>query len=227
MPTIPMTRNELNATGVCSRQGPCGVREVPPVRVPREWPRAAKRLPPSGWLLATLAMSALAGCASVPTPYVKREVALPEIGAVTISGGSKYGYASNEISDRFVRVTFRGNASTSGFRAADFALLRCAEVALEHDHPYFVIQERNDTTRESTRTTTSPGVPMTSCNKKGRCTTTYGTSTTTTQTWVYPNLEYIVELLSAPPEDETRFALDAAEVGRTIRAKYDIEGAPQ
>jgi hypothetical protein len=199
----------------------------PAVRVLSERPPAARPVPRRRWVLATAAMAALVGCVGVPTPYIEREPAMPEIGAVTISGGSAYGYRDSEISDRIMRVTFRGNPSTSVLRAADFALLRCAEVALEQGRPYFMIQERSDTSREFTSSTTFSGMPMTSCNDKRHCTTTYTQGTSTSQTWVYPNFEYIVELLSEPPEDETRFALDAEDVGRTIRTRYNIGVAPQ
>ena len=174
-------------------------------------------------------VAVLAGCVSVPTPYAPSDyqVVLPGVDAGPVSQDSRYGYSDAELTDKLVRVTFRGNASTSALRAIDFALLRSAEVALERGYPYFVIRERLDGSRQRTTSTTSTGIPSTSCDSKGHCHTTYSAGVTTSQTFVWPNLEYIVEVFAELPADETTFALDAAFVQRSIREKYELGGSSQ
>lgn len=49
------------------------------------------------------------------------------------------GYSEIRLREDLFEVSFQGNGSTSRERAADFALLRSAEVALENGFPYFVI----------------------------------------------------------------------------------------
>jgi hypothetical protein len=51
------------------------------------------------------------------------------------------GYEERRLSENSFKVFFHGNRYTRGERAADFALLRSAEVADQHGFPYFVVAE--------------------------------------------------------------------------------------
>ena len=84
------------------------------------------------------------------------------------------GYSEIELADLTYTVRFEG-IGISRSMAEEYALLRAAELALEHDRSYFVVLSASDST--STQTTSTPAVydpPVTTCNKKGRCTTTGG-----------------------------------------------------
>ena len=54
----------------------------------------------------------------------------------------KGGFSHTQIEKSVFEVRFAGNEKTSGARATDFALLRSAEVALDHGYNYFIIAER-------------------------------------------------------------------------------------
>jgi hypothetical protein len=80
-------------------------------------------------------------------------------------------------------VTFRGNGYTRQERASDFALLRSAEVALEHGYPFFVIVDGQRYTEQSAWT--SPSTSTTNLNA-----TTYGTLSTFGNTGSYSGNTY-------------------------------------
>lgn len=49
------------------------------------------------------------------------------------------GYSETQLSENIFKVSFRGNGYTSEDRAADMALLRSAELALENGFKYFAV----------------------------------------------------------------------------------------
>ncbi len=63
------------------------------------------------------------------------------------------GYTDTRIQDNMFRVGFKGNGYTSTEKAADMALLRCAELALENGYNYFVVMGENQETRAMAVTT--------------------------------------------------------------------------
>ena len=67
----------------------------------------------------------VSGCA---TPYQK----------VDFGGG----YSETQLSENAFNVRFQGNGFTSSQRVSDLALLRCAELCLEHGFGFFVITEK-------------------------------------------------------------------------------------
>ena len=168
-----------------------------------------------------------AACMAPSTQYVPAEAGptLPDLGPKpAVSEEGRYGYSDLEISPTIVRVTFKGNSSTNDTRAVDFALLRAAEIALERGYPYFIVRDRVNASTSRTYTTTSQGVPMTTCDKKGRCTTTYGPSMTTSSTSRWPVHDNLIELFSEiPPDSATLFVLEAGFVQRVLREKYELD----
>lgn len=69
------------------------------------------------------------------------------------------GYTDEKINDRVYKVSFQGNTYTSDEKVYKFFLRRCAEVALEHHFPYFVIIESDEITKSTV--VTSEGAPQT------------------------------------------------------------------
>jgi hypothetical protein len=169
---------------------------------------------------------AFTACVSPPTPYIPAEAGppLPGVGQKPeIVAEDLYGYSEIEISPTIVRVTFSGNSSTEDTRALDFALLRAAEVTLKRGYPFFLVRDRVNASTSRTYTSTSPGIPTTSCDKEGHCFTTYGASTTITNTVRWPVRTNLVEFFAeAPPDGSTLFVLEARFVQRVLREKYDL-----
>lgn len=85
-------------------------------------------------------LSALLIClASCATPYQKT--------------GMSGGYSETQLGENIFRVNFQGNGYTKSERAEDFALLRSAELSLEHGFPYFIIIDSSGDVDYSTYTT--------------------------------------------------------------------------
>ena len=78
------------------------------------------------FLPALVTLAVLTGCA---TPYQQK--------------GFRGGFSETRLESNVFRVTFRGNGYTSEERAADYALLRSAELALENGFGYFVITDKS------------------------------------------------------------------------------------
>ncbi len=87
-------------------------------------------------IVVITATLALAACASSPR-YVAADSA------------TDYGYYSRKISENRYRVNFNGNRSTSLEDTRDYALLRAAQLTLEHDYEWFRIVDRETSTTES------------------------------------------------------------------------------
>ncbi|MBC7538731.1 MAG: hypothetical protein H7281_07920 [Bacteriovorax sp.] len=73
--------------------------------------------------------------------------------------GKNGGYSDEKINDRVYKVSFQGNTRTSDDKVHKYFLRRCAEVALEHHFPYFIIIEKDDITKYTT--VTAEGSPLT------------------------------------------------------------------
>jgi hypothetical protein len=179
-------------------------------------------------LLGTaLLVLVFAACMGPPTQYIPADAdpVLPDLGPKpVVSKENRYGYSELEISPTIVRVTFEGNSSTKDTRAVDFTLLRAAEVALERGYPYFLVRDRVNASKSRTHTSTLPGHSFTSCDKKGRCTTTQGPSTTTSSTSRWPVHDNLIELFAeVPPDSATLFVLEARFVQRVLRKKYSLQ----
>lgn len=88
------------------------------------------------------------------------------------------GFSETQLDDNVWRVSFKGNAYTSRDRAADFTLLRSAELALDNGYYYFVIVDSEKYSKNSSFTT------PTQVN-------TYGTTNMQGQANTYGNTSYI------------------------------------
>jgi hypothetical protein len=68
-------------------------------------------------------------------------IALAEVACATAyqPHGLSGGYSETQLGENVFRVAFEGNGYTSVVRAADLALLRSADVALEHGYGYFIM----------------------------------------------------------------------------------------
>lgn len=67
--------------------------------------------------------------------------------------GFSGGYSETQLSPDTWQVRFSGNAATSRERAADFLLLRAAEIMLEHGFKYFTLEDADSWIDTSVYTT--------------------------------------------------------------------------
>lgn len=144
---------------------------------------------------------ALAGCA---TPYK--------------SDGILGGYSEQQLAEDVFRVTFGGNGYTSTQRAQDFAMLRAAELTLQHGYKYFaVLNERADRTAQAL---TLPGYGQTTGTVNA-----YGNYTTYVpgQTFVLyrPNAGLMVRGFREKPE--AVFTFDAEFLQTSLKRSYHIK----
>lgn len=170
-------------------------------------------------LCKMLFVLALSGCA---TPYQGR----------SFSGG----FSETQLSPNVFQVSFAGNGYTSEEKAADFTLLRSAELALQHGYGYFVIVDEKSWQTKSVRTaptttqTTYNGNTLASLNASGSYGTYSGTTMGTATTRTYGGQSFVISkpqksntivCFTAPPESAS-FVLDAQFLQQSLKAKYKM-----
>ena len=154
-----------------------------------------------------LACVSLLGCV---TPYQR--------------AGLTGGYSETELDENVFEVWFRGNAYTSAQRAADFTLLRCAELALEHGFTHFCVVESSHYTKLGSYTTPSTSYTTGSVYSSGYG--AYGSATTTThggQTYITskPRAAKTIVCFKGKPKTDA-VVYDAGFVCNSIEGKYGI-----
>lgn len=127
------------------------------------------------------------------------------------------GYSSTQLDDNIFKVVFKGNGYTSREKVEDFALLRSAEIALEHGFQYFAILDEDDYVKTSVHTS-EPTYHTTSDGLGGATTTTSGGKTTTVSK---PTASNTILLLREKPK--TGLTYNANFIFREIRNKYEID----
>ena len=154
----------------------------------------------------------LTGCLTVgcATPYQKV--------------GATGGFSETRLDEHVARVNFRGNGYTGAERAADFCMLRCAELTLEHGCRYFTILQGGDSVSYSTYTTPTTSYTTGSVSVYGN--TAYGSATTNTyggQTHLIskPSTTLLIACSQDKPEGQVA-VLDAQFITTSIRAKYGL-----
>lgn len=158
-------------------------------------------------LMLALVGLVLIGCA---TPYQ--------------SQGFTGGFSETRLDENVFQVSFRGNAYTSSERAADFTLLRSAELAIETGYSYFIIVDAERYSQTGAYTT--PTTSHTTGSVYGSGNYAYGSATTTTtggQTYFYskPRSTNTIVLFRERPEIDG-LVYDAEFVARSIREKHGI-----
>ena len=136
------------------------------------------------------------------------------------------GFSETQLGENIFRVSFNGNAYTSMERAADFTLLRSAELAVENGFSYFVIIDEDQSTELSTYTT--PTQSHTTANVYGSGNYATGTATTTTtggQTYVYSKPRSTNTIVCLHDKDQASgIVYDSSFVIKSIREKYGLVG---
>lgn len=140
------------------------------------------------------------------------------------SKGLTGGFSETQLAPNSWRVTFAGNGYTSRERAADFTLLRCAELALDNGFTHFVIVDASQATDHSSYTMPGSSTTQVSGYQYGnRFSATAQTSTRPGQTlhFAKPSNSNTIVCLKAAPPDGT-FAYDAQFLWDSLSEKYKI-----
>lgn len=149
----------------------------------------------------------LSGCA---TPYQSK--------------GFTGGYSEVQLDDNVFKVSFRGNGYTGKERAANFALLRSAEVSLRHGFKYFIIADLSATTRDSSYT--APTQTTTNMNYNSYGSYGYGSANSTTsggQTYHIskPTATNTIVCFKEKPEIQG-LVYNAEFLARSLKEEYGI-----
>ena len=122
------------------------------------------------------------------------------------------GYEDEQLDENVFRVAFFGNGPTSMQRAADLALLRAAELTLEHGYAYLVIQDSEMRVGRSQSVSTSSA-------QSSAGPVSFGASTSFALPMPYP--WYEVACYVDPPETEAQ-VFDAQSLRDSLRRKYEL-----
>lgn len=161
-----------------------------------------------------LCAAALVGCATGYKPASQG-----------ILKGTSGGYSEARLRDDVYRVSFSGNAYTSARRAAEFALLRCAELTRQNGFDYFVIVDEAQVTEVSTVTTPSTTNTNMSAPGLGKYATgnwTFATDGGDTYYVQKPHSTNTI-LMMREPGEFGEAAYEAASVIDSIRASYNLD----
>jgi uncharacterized protein YceK len=134
------------------------------------------------------------------------------------------GYSETQLGENVFQVYFRGNGHTSSERAADFCLLRSAELTLQNGFRYFVIVDSEKHSDIGSFTTPSTSYTTGSAYVSGNYAT--GSATTTTyggQTIVFSKPSSINTIICFKEKPGINgLVFDARFVSKSIKEKYGI-----
>ena len=123
-------------------------------------------------------------------------------------------------------VKFRGNGGVKPKVASDYALLRAAEVSLEHNFPYFsILGERAETKTDYANMGSNSYTTGNITNYGGGYSSFSGTTTTTTSTIpiVKPTKIVRIRCYASPPGGHAGKVYRASDVRSELRTKYKID----
>ena len=157
-------------------------------------------------LVILLGCVLLAGCATPYQPYSY------------IGGG---GYKDVQLADNVFRVTVEANGYTSSARASDLALLRSAELTLQHGFKYFIIGEKTDYSYSTSYTTPQ----TTNVNVTSYGNTAYGTANTyggQTYNFRFPTPSMTITAFKEKSVLQGTI-YDAEMVSKSLRKEFDVK----
>ncbi len=158
-------------------------------------------------ILIVLSMAVLYGCATAYQPK-----------------GITGGYSDRQVSEDEFVIEFDGNGHTTQGRAAEFALMRCADICLQHRFGYFkIVKDRIETNVSYYQ---HPGSATTFGSfRKGR----YYSSTSYTPPSVTeiraPSVAALIKCYVSQPSDGVlgQNVFDARHIQALGRKKYGLE----
>jgi hypothetical protein len=159
------------------------------------------------FVIGCASLCLLAGCA---TPYQ--------------STGFSGGFSETQLAPDVFRVFFRGNGYTSGERAQDFAMLRAADICLQHSFTCFAVLDESNSTEAHSFTTQGEAYTTGSAYAYGNTATYSGYTTYTpgqTDTFYKPRTGLMIRGFATKPDGF--FTFDAAFLQRSLKQKYHIK----
>jgi hypothetical protein len=139
------------------------------------------------------------------------------------SSGLMGGYRDVQLDENVFKVTFHGNGYTSFERAADFTLMRCAELALNNGYSFFVIIDADSYTSNSTYTTPTQSTTTGSAVKIGDY--VIGSAQTTTtggQTYNISKPSTTNTIICFKEKPTSGFSYNAHFIFKAISDKYRL-----
>jgi hypothetical protein len=139
------------------------------------------------------------------------------------SSGQTGGYSETWSAPDSVRVIFQGNDHTTPERAQDFAMLRAAELTLQHGFGWFRVVNEENSGQKTTVTTTSQAntqVTVDYANTDVRAPAAIPQPPAQTYVSFHPKTGLLVQCLKEKPA--TGSAFDAAAIQQSLRQKYNI-----
>ncbi len=148
--------------------------------------------------------------------------------------GFSGGFSETQINTNAFTVTFMGNGYTGRTKSNDFALLRSAEVSLEHGFKYFIIVDAKQYSQNNIYTTPTTATTNINANTYGSAynygnstsynANTYGTATTTVsggQTYNIskPRTSNTIVCFTEKPQG---FVYSASLLVKSLKQKYRI-----
>ena len=135
------------------------------------------------------------------------------------------GYSETQLAENVFKVSFKGNTLTGSERAADFSLLRSAEVTLKHGFRYFIIVDSEGYSKSESITTSTD--PSTKPRVYGDWNHVYGSATTQApggQTYTYsgPMTTKTIVCFKDKTVIDGLF-YDAEVVSNSLKSKYKVE----
>ena len=161
------------------------------------------------YLIRLAGIALLAGCA---TPYQEQD-----LGA---------GYSEVQLDSDMFRVSFIGKGYTEDQIAADYAMLRSAELTLEQGFNYFVILQSESTTTEEVyrdASISSSTGNVTTGSVFGGTNEITETSRSGTYAIDRPTTTQVIVCFEDYPENMNNPVYDAAVLSASIREAYGME----
>ncbi len=133
------------------------------------------------------------------------------------------GYSSIQLAEDAFQVKFKGNGYTSKQRVADFCLLRCADIALDHGFTYFIIVDADSYSSTSQHTTPTTTKSRTTVSGYGNWATARTKSTTTGgETYYISKPRSLNTIVCFRKKPEGVLSYDAALIASQIAGQYGL-----
>lgn len=127
------------------------------------------------------------------------------------------GYADTQLTKDTFLVSFRGNDMTAPERTRDFAMLRSAELVLQHGYPYFMVLDMD--TKSNSTSYVMPTGNISTVSIGGYTSTNYTVPTAFSSTMFKSELKVKGFTAQTAPKD----ALQATQVITNIKGKYKLK----
>jgi TPR repeat protein len=143
------------------------------------------------------------------------------------STGFTGGYSETQLAPDVFRIRFAGNGYTSGERAQDFAMLRAADLALQHGFKYFAVIDESSSTAVSRFTTPGSATTTGSAYVSGGDGNYYGsysgqTKYTPPQTYNVFKSRAGLLIRCFTDKQEAIYTFDAVFLQQSLKQKYHI-----